>query len=133
VWPVVEGYPRNKMELITARDAKEALSVETGDIVEVEILIPSPVEQPLDPLHHDRPEDGFLMALSPSSFSSRREDHGKGSYKLFDRRPWPGVHFPDTALKFLEKPIPFFFILGVKHENLGRLGGRLDPNFPFTM
>ncbi len=42
VLPAVEGYPKNKMELITAQDAKEALSVETGDILEVEILTPSP-------------------------------------------------------------------------------------------
>jgi riboflavin kinase len=42
VLPVVEGYPENKMELITALDAKKALSVKTGDIVEVEILTPSP-------------------------------------------------------------------------------------------
>jgi riboflavin kinase len=42
VLPVVEGYPKNKMELITALDAKEALSVQTGDMLEVEILMPSP-------------------------------------------------------------------------------------------
>ena len=42
VWPVVEGYPKNKMELITAQDAKAVLSVKTGDMVEVEILTPSP-------------------------------------------------------------------------------------------
>ena len=42
VWPAVEGYPRNKMELITAQNVKEALSVRTGDMVEVEILTPSP-------------------------------------------------------------------------------------------
>jgi riboflavin kinase, archaea type len=38
VLPVVEDYPRNKMELITSENAKQALSVEAGDILEVEIL-----------------------------------------------------------------------------------------------
>jgi riboflavin kinase len=42
VLPLVEGYPENKMELITALDAKKALSVKTGDMLEVEVLTPSP-------------------------------------------------------------------------------------------
>jgi len=42
VVPVVENYAEDKMELITAQDAKEALSVKTGDVLEVELLTPSP-------------------------------------------------------------------------------------------
>jgi riboflavin kinase len=38
VLPVVEGYPSNKMELITSENVKEVLSVNTGDVLEVEIL-----------------------------------------------------------------------------------------------
>ena len=38
VLPVVESYPRDKMELITSENVKKALSVETGDVLEVEIL-----------------------------------------------------------------------------------------------
>ena len=38
VYPLVEGYPENKMELIAPQNMKQALSLKTGDIVEVEIL-----------------------------------------------------------------------------------------------
>ena len=38
VLPVVEGYPENKMELIASQNIKKALSVNTGDSLEVEIL-----------------------------------------------------------------------------------------------
>jgi riboflavin kinase, archaea type len=38
VLPVVESYPGDKMELITSENVKKALSVETGDVLEVEIL-----------------------------------------------------------------------------------------------
>jgi len=38
VFPLVEGYPQNKMELIASQNIKEALSLNAGDILEVEIL-----------------------------------------------------------------------------------------------
>jgi CTP-dependent riboflavin kinase len=38
VFPLVEGYPENKMELIASQNIKKALSVKTGDDLEVEIL-----------------------------------------------------------------------------------------------
>lgn len=38
VFPLVEGYPENKMELIAFQNIKVALSVATGDVLEVEIL-----------------------------------------------------------------------------------------------
>ena len=38
VLPMVEGYPKNKMELIASQNIKTALSVKTGDDLEVEIL-----------------------------------------------------------------------------------------------
>ncbi len=38
VFPLVEGYPENKMELIASENIKKALSVEAGDDLEVEIL-----------------------------------------------------------------------------------------------
>lgn len=38
VFPLVEGYPENKMELISGQKIKETLSVTTGDVLEVEIL-----------------------------------------------------------------------------------------------
>ncbi len=38
VFPLVEGYPENKMELIASQNIKAALSLNTGDILEVEIL-----------------------------------------------------------------------------------------------
>jgi CTP-dependent riboflavin kinase len=38
VFPLVEGYPENKMELIASENIKKALSVKTGQMVEVEIL-----------------------------------------------------------------------------------------------
>jgi len=38
VFPKVKDYPENKMELIAARNIKEALSVKEGDVLEVEIL-----------------------------------------------------------------------------------------------
>jgi len=40
VLPMVEGYPGNKMELIASQNIKRALSVKTGDDLEVEILSP---------------------------------------------------------------------------------------------
>jgi riboflavin kinase len=38
VFPLVDGYPENKMELIASKNIKEALSVKAGDDLEVEIL-----------------------------------------------------------------------------------------------
>lgn len=38
VLPLVEVYPENKLELISDKKIKEALSVTTGDVLEVEIL-----------------------------------------------------------------------------------------------
>jgi CTP-dependent riboflavin kinase len=38
VYPLVEGYPKNKMELIASQNVKKALSLKTGDYLEVEIL-----------------------------------------------------------------------------------------------
>ena len=38
VLPLVETYPENKMELIASENIKKALSVKTGDDLEVEIL-----------------------------------------------------------------------------------------------
>ncbi len=38
ILPVVENYPENKMELISSLNIKEALSVNSGDFLEVEIL-----------------------------------------------------------------------------------------------
>jgi CTP-dependent riboflavin kinase len=38
VFPGVENYPENKMELIASQKIKETLSLTTGDILEVEIL-----------------------------------------------------------------------------------------------
>jgi CTP-dependent riboflavin kinase len=38
VLPVVESYPKDKMELITSENVKKALGVEAGDFLEVEIL-----------------------------------------------------------------------------------------------
>ncbi len=38
VYPLVEGYPENKMELIASENIKGALSLKTGDNLEVEIL-----------------------------------------------------------------------------------------------
>ena len=38
VLPMVENYPKNKMELVTSENVKEALSVRTGDDLEVEVL-----------------------------------------------------------------------------------------------
>jgi CTP-dependent riboflavin kinase len=38
VFPLVEGYPENKMELISPQNIKKTLSVKTGDPIEVEIL-----------------------------------------------------------------------------------------------
>jgi riboflavin kinase, archaea type len=40
VFPLVEGYPENKMELIASQNIKAAFSVATGDILEVGILYP---------------------------------------------------------------------------------------------
>jgi len=37
VIPLVKDYPENKMELIASQNIKEALSLKTGDILEVEI------------------------------------------------------------------------------------------------
>jgi CTP-dependent riboflavin kinase len=38
VFPLVDGYPENKMELIASENIKEALSLKAGDDLEVEIL-----------------------------------------------------------------------------------------------
>jgi len=38
VFPLVDGYPENKMELIASQNIKEALSLKAGDDLEVEIL-----------------------------------------------------------------------------------------------
>jgi CTP-dependent riboflavin kinase len=38
VFPLVKDYPENKIELIAPRNIKEALSLKTGDTLEVEIL-----------------------------------------------------------------------------------------------
>ncbi len=38
ILPVVENYPKDKIELIASLNIKEALSVNTGDFLEVEIL-----------------------------------------------------------------------------------------------
>jgi CTP-dependent riboflavin kinase len=38
VFPLVEGYPENKIELIAPQNIKATLFVNTGDILEVEIL-----------------------------------------------------------------------------------------------
>jgi len=38
VLPLVEAYPQNKMELISPQNIREALSLEPGDMLEVEIL-----------------------------------------------------------------------------------------------
>ena len=38
VFPLVGEYPENKMELIASQNIKKALSVKTGDYLEVEVL-----------------------------------------------------------------------------------------------
>jgi len=38
ILPMVENYPKNKMELIASQNIKKALSVKAGDDLEVEIL-----------------------------------------------------------------------------------------------
>ena len=38
VLPVVERYPKDKMELITSENVKKVFDVEAGDFLEVEIL-----------------------------------------------------------------------------------------------
>ncbi len=38
VYPLVDGYPENKMELIASENIKKALALKTGDDLEVEIL-----------------------------------------------------------------------------------------------
>jgi len=38
VFPLVKDYPENKMELIAPKNIKKALSVKTGDDLEVEVL-----------------------------------------------------------------------------------------------
>jgi riboflavin kinase len=38
ILPMVENYPKNKMELIASQNIKETLSLKTGDTLEVEIL-----------------------------------------------------------------------------------------------
>jgi riboflavin kinase, archaea type len=38
VFPLVDGYPENKMELIASQNIKKALSAEAGDELEVELL-----------------------------------------------------------------------------------------------
>jgi CTP-dependent riboflavin kinase len=36
VYPLVDGYPENKMELIASQNIKKAFSLKTGDYLEVE-------------------------------------------------------------------------------------------------
>lgn len=38
VFPAVEDYPENKMELIASQNIKETLSIKVGDDLEVEVL-----------------------------------------------------------------------------------------------
>jgi len=38
IFPLVDGYPENKMELIASQNIKKTLSVKGGDYLEVEIL-----------------------------------------------------------------------------------------------
>ena len=38
IFPLVEGYPENKMELIAFQNIKKALSLKVGEDLEVEIL-----------------------------------------------------------------------------------------------
>ena len=38
IFPLVEGYPENKIELIASQNIKKTLSVNTGDDLEVEVL-----------------------------------------------------------------------------------------------
>jgi len=38
VFPLVEGYPENKMELIAPESIKKAVSVKTGDELEIEVV-----------------------------------------------------------------------------------------------
>jgi riboflavin kinase len=38
VFPLVENYPKNKMELISSQNIKKALSVKAGDYLEVEVV-----------------------------------------------------------------------------------------------
>jgi len=38
VFPLVDGYPENKMELIASEKIREALSLNIGDLLEVETL-----------------------------------------------------------------------------------------------
>lgn len=38
IFPLVQNYPEDKMELIAPQNIKETLSLESGDILEVEIL-----------------------------------------------------------------------------------------------
>jgi CTP-dependent riboflavin kinase len=38
VFPLVEGYPENKMELISDKKIKETLSATIGDFLEIDIL-----------------------------------------------------------------------------------------------
>ena len=44
VLPMVEGYPKNKMELIASQNIKKALSVKAGDDLDVEILSDCPYQ-----------------------------------------------------------------------------------------
>jgi len=39
VLPLVEDYSENKMELIASQNIKKTLSLKTGDVIEVEILL----------------------------------------------------------------------------------------------
>ncbi len=40
--PRVSDYPENKLELISAARVREALALEEGDTVEVEVILPEP-------------------------------------------------------------------------------------------
>jgi CTP-dependent riboflavin kinase len=38
IFPLVDGYSENKMELIASQNIKKALCVKSGDILEVEVV-----------------------------------------------------------------------------------------------
>ena len=38
VLPIVESYPKNKMELVTSENVKKVLSVETKNVLKIKIL-----------------------------------------------------------------------------------------------
>ena len=44
IFPLVNGYPENKMEMIASEKIVEALSLMTGDDLEVEVLSSGPYQ-----------------------------------------------------------------------------------------